>query len=429
MADRDDKTALEACGVAGPLVLGVEEPGVAGISWRVLDQPFVVVGRDPSADLVLKGPAMSRRHAYLQMIAGRLFCIDLQSRTGTHWGDEPGLWGWVDPRAGVRVGPYRILARDQSTAIGQVAESDHSSLPIPVSRAFEQPDLPEMTLEVGGLGSVPATWQASRALILIGRSRSCKIRLASSDIAEIHAAILRTPAGAFAIDLLGPNGILVNGRTSRCSLLAEGDELSIGRHTIRFLSGPVTNGSAPRPDHRAAFPALVTGMEGNTTSLVRVMIDELGLLQEHAAMRSRDDLLAVLQSFVSIHQEQISLIREELSCLRSLTQEQAALRQQVEGRTLAVRESPVLRLVSGESRAPVLATSMRQSKLPRSLALAAGVEGPARSIEPLAPPLATVAPAEEEAFHARIFECLGEIQGERQGRWQKLMESLLGKGS
>src|SRR4051812_22192252 len=105
MIDQPMGEFVSACGSAGPLLLGVEEPGTPGVSWRVFGQPFLVVGRAPGADLFLNDPAVSRRHAYLQLIAGRLFCVDLLSRTGTRWGDETGLWGWVQPDPGIRIGP------------------------------------------------------------------------------------------------------------------------------------------------------------------------------------------------------------------------------------------------------------------------------------------------------------------------------------
>ncbi|HEY1858792.1 MAG TPA: FHA domain-containing protein, partial [Gemmataceae bacterium] len=73
---------LEACGATGPLVLEYsfgQEPEPADC---VLHQPFAVMGRAPHADLALTGPEVSMRHAYLQVLDGRPFLLDLDSRTG-----------------------------------------------------------------------------------------------------------------------------------------------------------------------------------------------------------------------------------------------------------------------------------------------------------------------------------------------------------
>ena len=446
MADQAKISAFETRGPTVPLVLGVEEPGTSGISWRVFDRPFVVVGRDPGADLVLQDPAMSRRHAYFHIIDGRLFCVDLQSRTGTHWGDEPGLWGWVDPDAGVRVGPFRIRPREGPPGVGLVSSpGGGSTLPVPLSKSFAQPELEELTLELAGRTAGPTTWRASRTLILIGGSPSCKIRLIGGEVAPIHAAILRTPAGVFAIDLLGPGGILVNGRRDRCVRLQQGDELMIAAHKIRVHRG---SGQAPtlppRPVGRreaADDPSRTTAVGDDLDSLVGSMLGEFARVQDQSAERLQATMMAVVESFVGIHQEQMALIREELGQIRALTEEQAGLRSRVEGQARAVGGPTALRLVSGEPRspsgrqAPILDFASPTQPVPPppklaigpSLQAGAGI-GRTASLGGSPPPGAASLPDDGE-FHARIFDRLAEIQGERQGRWQKLMESLIGKVS
>ena len=436
MTDQAMRTFLEACGSAGPLILGVEEPGASGASWRVFDQPFAVVGRDPGSDLFLKDPAVSRHHAYLQVIAGRLFCVDLQSRTGTHWEDEPGLWGWVNPDPGVRIGPFRFRSRDDGPGVQATGKDRGSTLPVPVSRSFEQPELPEATLEIVSPTAGPTTWRASRSLVLIGGSRACKIRLQGEGIANIHASLLRTSAGVFAVDLLGPDGILVNGERVRCARLEQDDELTVGDHKIRVRCGPAGSGRRPEIRAKALSPrsreSTTSQGEGEATeSLVRLMLDEFGQIQQQTAERFQDTLMAVLQSFAGIHQEQMGLIREELARIRELTEEQQSLRAQVEvqARVGSAKVLPVLRFVSGEPRAATAGPV--QCDRPRKLTIKDDgdrtTDRPASfTNSPFSQPRGS---PNEGAFHAKVFDRLAEIQGERQGRWQRLMESLLGKGS
>src|SRR5206468_6295947 len=66
---------LAACGATGPLRLSVEHPG--GADQYLLQQPFAVVGRDPRADLRVADSNAARRHLYLQVLCGRLLCLDL----------------------------------------------------------------------------------------------------------------------------------------------------------------------------------------------------------------------------------------------------------------------------------------------------------------------------------------------------------------
>src|SRR6516165_9409557 len=71
-----------ACGLSKPLSLECEPLGQPDVdpAQYCFDGPFVLIGRDPRSDLVLNDPQVSRRHAFFQAIAGRVFCIDLESR-------------------------------------------------------------------------------------------------------------------------------------------------------------------------------------------------------------------------------------------------------------------------------------------------------------------------------------------------------------
>ena len=87
---------LDACGAAGPLHWDVQCPGSRAGDRLTLDLPFLLVGSDPACDLRLQHPDVSDRHAYLQLVGGRLFCLDLGSRTGNV---EHGLHGRGDRAA------------------------------------------------------------------------------------------------------------------------------------------------------------------------------------------------------------------------------------------------------------------------------------------------------------------------------------------
>jgi hypothetical protein len=74
---------------------------------------------------------VSQRHAYLQAGGGRLFCLDLGSRTRVHWADGPRECGWVEWDEPLRISPYVILiARPPETTLVRKAEA--GALPAPV---------------------------------------------------------------------------------------------------------------------------------------------------------------------------------------------------------------------------------------------------------------------------------------------------------
>ena len=77
---------LEACGANGPLRLEWDDWETGRPVARDFERPAILVGRNPHADLVLGHPLVGLRHAYLQLVEGRLFATDLGSREGLHWG-------------------------------------------------------------------------------------------------------------------------------------------------------------------------------------------------------------------------------------------------------------------------------------------------------------------------------------------------------
>ena len=107
MGDDPPDSFSEACGLAGPLKVRLENPAREVASELEFRCPFLVVGRGDSMDLAIDSPAVSRRHAYFQVVAGRVFCVDLGSRTGVRWEDGARTVGWVDRGQGVDIGPER----------------------------------------------------------------------------------------------------------------------------------------------------------------------------------------------------------------------------------------------------------------------------------------------------------------------------------
>jgi pSer/pThr/pTyr-binding forkhead associated (FHA) protein len=72
-----------------------------------------------------------------------------------------------------------------------------------------------------------------RALV-IGRSRSCDLRLPSGDASRRHAEIIDTAEGYVLRDLESTNGSFVNGELVREHVISPGDRTQISGHTITF---------------------------------------------------------------------------------------------------------------------------------------------------------------------------------------------------
>jgi pSer/pThr/pTyr-binding forkhead associated (FHA) protein len=82
----------------------------------------------------------------------------------------------------------------------------------------------------------------SREWTRIGRSMAADLRFDDATVSRRHALVVNQAEGVRVLDDRSLNGIYVNGRRVEWSPLADGDEVTIGRHTLFFMD-TVTAGS------------------------------------------------------------------------------------------------------------------------------------------------------------------------------------------
>ena len=73
-----------------------------------------------------------------------------------------------------------------------------------------------------------------RGTVVLGRSRSCDLRIGGSDASRRHAEILGDPDGFLLRDLGSTNGTFVNGAKITKQFLRDGDEVRIGEARMKF---------------------------------------------------------------------------------------------------------------------------------------------------------------------------------------------------
>lgn len=404
---------LGACGADGPLRLEAEDPAGAIRRW-VCPQPFALIGRHPRADVVLDHAGVSRRHAYLQVVGGRPFFVDLGSPLGIRAGDRFVRNGWLDPGLTASIGPYlvRILGGAPGGGPGPAN---------PLASRFQGPEPPAaLTLEFPDRPSGPTQWRMSRELTLVGRDPVCRLRLDAQSVSRFHCAMLRTPAGVWVVDLLGRDGTQVNGDAVRWARLAEGDELRVG--DFRILLRGVPPGPEDAPGGGSAWtPALIPGAPpaawhaadagaGLPATLgaqqLALLARQFGLPQYPIVDPTLHPLMALFQMFGDLHREQMGLIREELDRLRELTREVLDLQAQ------AARRTPEPRTPLGPGPAPPAATPT-----------------PGNGTPPRAAPgdAAPAAGQPQGDLHVWLNQRIVAIQDERQGLWQKILGAVTGQ--
>ena len=82
----------------------------------------------------------------------------------------------------------------------------------------------------------------------IGRSLAADVRFDDPTVSRRHALIVRQPDGVRVLDDRSLNGVFVNGERVEWSVLNDGDEILVGRHSLRFLDVVEVPAPASRPD-------------------------------------------------------------------------------------------------------------------------------------------------------------------------------------
>lgn len=442
------KSFLDACRLAEPLQLVVEAVGEPDVGVRFLHQPFALIGRDLRADVPLEHRLVSRRHAYLQVVEGHAFWIDLESRLGTQGGGRVRKSGWLTREEPMRIGPYELRRPISTRSPGGDGRPPEPS-PL-IARSYGNGVWPDVGLEFLNGPSRSAIWPMNRVISLVGSAGGCKFRLADPSVSPFHCSLVRTPSGLWVVDLLGGGGVEVNNAAVRYTPLADGDELTIGRYRIRIRSrfrdddseGIETDddleGSAerpvralslvrgaglpatihpqsegPRPDRPGALqsvtvlPAELEARNlGESASVLVPLMNQFGMMQQQMMDQFQNAMGMLVEMFGSLQREQMDLIRQELDQLREVTREFQDLKSELAAFT---REREAAAAVATPAQpvalnpAPATPEPVDRSPTPAS----------PQSVTPPAAPVAAAQPAASETPGTR--PPAGQVHGQAGG--------------
>jgi predicted nucleic acid-binding Zn-ribbon protein len=138
----------------------------------------------------------------------------------------PGCEGASFTRASLfsTVGRFKRVAPDDRTAGGDAAIDA-------ASEALAEPGRYLVFQDSGSVRSVTVPGSSMR----IGRSLSAELRFEDPTVSRRHAVLLVEDEGVRVLDDRSLNGVFVNGDRVVSQLLADGDEIVIGRYRLRFV--------------------------------------------------------------------------------------------------------------------------------------------------------------------------------------------------
>jgi pSer/pThr/pTyr-binding forkhead associated (FHA) protein len=238
-----------------------------------LPQRRLLIGRDDSCDVVVRGSSVSRRHASIVPVAGGFMLRD-ESANGT----------LVN---GVRVvGTYLLGSGDVVRVQDEELRVElDSSAPVakPRGEMTTQLDLSHITkgvteeqaraaahrqvtasLEIIRGPFAGACFQVERAVCSIGRGEENDVRIRDDTVSLTHATLLLKRGSWFVVDLRSMNGTFVDGsRVSGERELHAGARVRLGAVELVFRSiesAPPAPGAPPRPSLWARFKSVLRGV-------------------------------------------------------------------------------------------------------------------------------------------------------------------------
>jgi ABC-type multidrug transport system ATPase subunit len=171
----------------------------------------LIIGRSSSANLVIKHPQVSQRHARLVFKEGIFLLEDLGSHNGTFLNDQP-IQGLQPLKGGdeIHLGPNVALIfseeADQAKTRLHIATESPVAIPVDVSKtildaeiglAGVRPPPPAVppSLSVTIAGSEPEVHSLTRDRITLGRAEDNDIIIPSLIVSRHHAVLTLTPSG------------------------------------------------------------------------------------------------------------------------------------------------------------------------------------------------------------------------------------------
>lgn len=410
----------DGCGLSNSFRLTLRSAPGTELTEFHSELPFALVGSLPECDVRLPEASVSRRHAYFQVVAGRLYCCDLDSRTGVRWPDGFRCADWISSGAHVDIGPARFTNDHPPTVDPSLAELLDTLDP-----AASHCDDPRLTaglsVELAANGFRRKRWRFNRLIAFVGRSEHCAVRLPDDSVSNYHCSLVNTSTGVWVVDLASRNGVYRRGERVRFAKLEEGDEIFAGKVRLRFFSEESAShsGTALVPRGRSSdVPTRRSGevqparRTGEVDPVVATVIHEFSQMQQQMFDQFHQGLMMIAQMFTDLHKEQARLIREELDHVRELTKELTTLRTEMAQHPPA---APARLEVSGNE-------SPLRPAAPAPPPRGARHGSPNHDAAPNRPESAL---AGEDA-HSWVAARIAALETERQGRWRRILGMITG---
>jgi len=211
----------------------------------VVDKRRVSIGRTGENDIVLENRGVSRKHAMIEFNESGAVIIDNESLNGTFLNDRRVTEEILRDSDQITIGKYQLVFNNQVEE-SQDEDSNYDGTMIlntkkqkqRIQRDSKDKEVVRRagtSVLVGEANSDFKEYALEREVTTIGKAKFVHIKVKGFFLSGIQAKIVKEGA-VFSIMNIGRKGkTLVNGEPVENALLRNGDLLSIGKSTFRFV--------------------------------------------------------------------------------------------------------------------------------------------------------------------------------------------------
>ena len=209
----------------------------------------VIIGRDPSCDLVLKTAQVSRRHTEIEVLNSQLFIRDLGSTNGSSVNGERISTSMVRPGDKISIDQIDFLVEGPD-------DDQEATVARHFPAAVEVLTGPYLLIRSGSRAGQKIPLVKSR--YTIGRNSTNDIMLEDQSVSGRHAVLIQTDGGWKIEDAESTNGTSINGEAVMGGQLHHTDRVRLGSVKLAYIV-------PAQQAEEAGKPPVVKGFDANAT--------------------------------------------------------------------------------------------------------------------------------------------------------------------
>ncbi len=210
------------------------------------------VGRAPDNEIAIENPAVSRRHATVQMVNGRYIIEDNNSANGTYVNGVRVTKTEILDKDVITIGKHKLHFYNQDVAAVQVAQPVMEEGTVAVGGSS-----PSASLRVSQGKQKDQVYPLNKVETRIGRAADNEIRLNDWFVSKHHAVIGHKGSVYILRDLDSWRHTMVNGEEIKEVALKNGDEIQFGpKITMKFELAEENGGKRKPVELAAAAPSV-----------------------------------------------------------------------------------------------------------------------------------------------------------------------------